>query len=691
MPAQSNASKIDFKKKTPVATVKKTPAHQMHFITDANGKILEVNDAFAVSLGIPPLDLKGRALLDTVFFKNLDEIMNDRAVFNSLSQGNGSTLSSLASGQHTLLVGDTHVAHTFHFDWVKGQDNQKYLVACSLPEKGIDATSDIQPDWSLLLNGLVPSNNDIEQIVEEIDEEPTTHNVSNEIDVEVKKEIVISQPTLNASDVQAFSDMNNDVMCILSEDGYILRFNSGFTARLKQDLGGSFLDGVHDEDRASARQYLQSFQMHDVENDIGYHPVEFETRMNARQGQNVWMHWRIHKKDGELYCLGHDITSAKISEKALRRREQELSEAQALAHLGHWRWNVGSANIEWSEQIYKIFGVNAAEFTPTLDNANALLHKRDIGRMTQAFQRAIIEQNEYDLDFRVVRADKSICYVRCEGRCDLDEDGDVIALYGVMQDVTEQAEHEMELRAAKDSAEQAYASKSRFLANMSHELRTPLNAIIGFSDMIKRQMLGPLGNDKYLDYATSIHDSGEHLLALITDILDMSKIEAGKYELDLETIQLGNVVNTAVRMIESRAQEGVITLDSQIVEDTPNIVADRRAVMQILLNILSNAVKFTEPGGTISVAIEEFDNHVTVKVNDNGVGIPANKLSAVLKPFEQVSAAHTRNHEGSGLGLTITKELAELHGGTIILESAEGEGTTAFIRLPRDASEKATV
>jgi two-component system cell cycle sensor histidine kinase PleC len=201
-------------------------------------------------------------------------------------------------------------------------------------------------------------------------------------------------------------------------------------------------------------------------------------------------------------------------------------------------------------------------------------------------------------------------------------------------------------------------------------------------------MLGALGNDKYLDYATSIHESGEHLLALITDILDMSKIEAGKYELDLETIQLGKIINAAVRMIESRAQEGVITLDCQVDENTPNIIADRRAVMQILLNILSNAVKFTEPGGTIAVSIEEFDNHVTVKVNDNGVGIPANKLSAVLKPFEQVSAAHTRNHEGSGLGLTITKELAELHGGTIILESAEGEGTTALIRLPRDASEK---
>jgi len=257
-----------------------------------------------------------------------------------------------------------------------------------------------------------------------------------------------------------------------------------------------------------------------------------------------------------------------------------------------------------------------------------------------------------------------------------------------MQDVTAQTEHEMALRDAKESAEQAYAAKSRFLANMSHELRTPLNAIIGFSDMIERQMLGPLGSEKYVDYATSIKDSGEHLLDLITDILDMSKIEAGKYDLDLEKIQLGKVITTAVRMIESRAVDGVLTLDNKIDTDEPVIVADRRAVMQILLNILSNAVKFTEPGGTISVSCDSFENHVNIKISDTGIGIPANKVNAVMRPFEQVLTAFTRNHEGSGLGLAITKELAELHGGMLNIESTVGQGTIVSLRLPLDASTK---
>ena len=206
--------------------------------------------------------------------------------------------------------------------------------------------------------------------------------------------------------------------------------------------------------------------------------------------------------------------------------------------------------------------------------------------------------------------------------------------------------------------------------------------------MMNKQMLGPIGNDKYLEYSESIKDSGEHLLALITDILDMSKIEAGKYELDLEKIQLGDVINTAVRMIESRALDGKIKLNNQIKGKEPIIIADRRAVMQILLNILSNAVKFTKEQGEINISIEEFENHISIKITDNGIGIPANKLSAVLRPFEQVSTEFTRNHEGSGLGLAITKELAELHGGMISLDSTVGEGTVASIRLPKDASQK---
>ena len=671
-------SKIAFKKKIPVASVKrgaqKTEGTHMRLVANADGVLLDVNDMFADTLGVDKDDLQNRNLLDTVLFQDFDDIIDDRSIFNNLSSAKDqSPLSNLNAGTHTILIGQNQTPYSFYFDWISGHNGQQYLVASSIAEGE-------NPNWNDVLQKINGNESSSQPVVKKAKSAP---KIKKPKPVEIQKTTNIQD-----NDTSYFAEINRNVQCVLSDEGIILRHNHIYDEKISSDNQSSFLDIIHDEDRATVRQYIQSLNMHDAEDGMDDNGIKFETRMRDQNNKPLWMFWRIHKKNDELYCLGHDITGLKTTELSLKRRDTELSEAQALANMGHWRWVVGSETLEWSDQIFKIFDVSPDDFTPTLDNANARLHKRDIGHMMQAFQRAIIEQQDYDIDFRVVRADQSVGYVQCEGRCEMDADGDVIALYGVMQDVTAQTEHEMELRGAKDSAEQAYASKSRFLANMSHELRTPLNAIIGFSDMMNKQMLGPIGNDKYLEYSESIKDSGEHLLALITDILDMSKIEAGKYELDLEKIQLGDVINTAVRMIESRALDGKIKLNNQIKGKEPIIIADRRAVMQILLNILSNAVKFTKEQGEINISIEEFENHISIKITDNGIGIPANKLSAVLRPFEQVSTEFTRNHEGSGLGLAITKELAELHGGMISLDSTVGEGTVASIRLPKDASQK---
>ena len=253
-----------------------------------------------------------------------------------------------------------------------------------------------------------------------------------------------------------------------------------------------------------------------------------------------------------------------------------------------------------------------------------------------------------------------------------------------MQDMTERMLYERELKNAKESAERAYAAKTQFLANMSHELRTPLNAIIGFSEMMEQQLLGPIGTEKYLDYISGIRESGTHLLDLISDILDMSKIEAGKYELDLEDLNISKSVQLALHMMEGRAHEaGVkLSLDNQLAESL-KIRADRRAVLQILLNILSNAVKFTEEGGEVRIHCKDRSDYIVITISDTGIGIPANKLPQVTRPFEQVSASYSRDHEGSGLGLAITKELVQMHDGNLSIESTVGVGTTVSVRLSK--------
>ena len=305
--------------------------------------------------------------------------------------------------------------------------------------------------------------------------------------------------------------------------------------------------------------------------------------------------------------------------------------------------------------------------------------------MIQAFQRAMISQTAYDLDFRVIKNGGEIAYIRCMGRCAVNDFGEVTALYGIMQDVTELMLHEEELRKAKEGAERAYAAKTQFLANMSHELRTPLNAIIGFSEMMQRQLLGPIGTEKYLDYIAGIRESGEHLLDLITDILDMSKIEAGKYTLHLEEINIAKLIRMGIHMMEGRALEAGIKLYFECSNEELVIRADRRAMLQMLLNLMSNAVKFSKPGGNVYVSCLEREQYYSIKIRDEGIGIPAHKLGDVLNPFEQAESHYAREHEGTGLGLAITKDLAELHGGALHIESALGQGTTVTIRMPYEA------
>ncbi len=242
---------------------------------------------------------------------------------------------------------------------------------------------------------------------------------------------------------------------------------------------------------------------------------------------------------------------------------------------------------------------------------------------------------------------------------------------------------EENLRAATQTAELANRAKTKFLANMSHELRTPLNAIIGFSDIMKSELFGELGSPRYSEYAKDINDSGAHLLNVIDDILDISKIEAGRYPLEESNIELGEVMRWSIEIVRPRTAEKKITVTLDVSDNLPLVHADMRAIRQIMLNLLSNAAKFTPEGGLIAVAAHHnADGTLTLSVTDNGIGIPPDKLEIVLEPFGQVDDSSARLHSGTGLGLSITKSLAELHDGTFGLESVFGESTTARMTLP---------
>lgn len=248
-------------------------------------------------------------------------------------------------------------------------------------------------------------------------------------------------------------------------------------------------------------------------------------------------------------------------------------------------------------------------------------------------------------------------------------------------DVAEQLDYQ------KEAAERANESKTSFLRNMSHELRTPLNSIIGFSEVLEQELFGRLGNDRYIDYAKMIHTSGDHLLTLINQILDLSKIEAGRYELIHQPFDLREVLEDCRDLLATQAKAGNITIDIAMPEDDLEVDADHTAVRQSVLNLMSNAIKFTTEGGSVTATLEKVDDMARFTVSDTGIGIAPNDLRRVLIPFEQVDSAFAATKQGTGLGLPIVKSLIELHGGSIDIASVLGKGTTVTIWLPIEARE----
>lgn len=237
----------------------------------------------------------------------------------------------------------------------------------------------------------------------------------------------------------------------------------------------------------------------------------------------------------------------------------------------------------------------------------------------------------------------------------------------------------------KTRAEEANQTKSKFLANMSHELRTPLNAIIGFSEIMGSGMFGELGSEKYQEYCQDILTSGHYLLEVINDILDMSKIEAGRMKLDMEELDLSQTLAESLRVVSGRAEDKQLTLDAEI-DNTISVVADRRATKQIIVNLLSNAVKFTPDGGRIVVRGRQLEDRIVLMIADTGIGIAPHSLARLGRPFEQVESQLTKTYHGSGLGLAIARSLAQLHGGTMRLRSKIDVGTVVRVTLPRDAN-----
>lgn len=318
------------------------------------------------------------------------------------------------------------------------------------------------------------------------------------------------------------------------------------------------------------------------------------------------------------------------------------------------------------------------------------VHVSDRIGLVQAFDMLRQGAPSAVVDIRIERpfsaAGRQFLSVRLDMTPIRDGEGELLYVLAQARDMSEEEHLRLEAAAHIADARSAHEAKSRFLAAVSHELRTPLNAILGFSDVLIGEYFGRLENDRQREYVGLIRQSGGHLLSVVNTMLDMSKIEAGRYELLAEPFAIAEAVETCRAMLDLTAREKGVTLTSRASRGLGEVVADRRAVQQILINLAGNAIKFTGPGGVVSIDAMLEGDDIKISVSDTGIGIAPEKLQFIGQPFMQVENAYTRSYEGTGLGLSLVKGLVALHGGRFVIASRPGEGTVVTISLPADGS-----
>ncbi len=388
-----------------------------------------------------------------------------------------------------------------------------------------------------------------------------------------------------------------------------------------------------------------------------------------------------------LWAIGMFFATRLFREQQVLDRQLAASESRfrdyaEVASDWYWEMDAGNRITYLSERFYAIMDV-AAEEVIGGDVAALIRESADNPVHRDECLAAIAMQIPFrGLCLRFIAPDGTNSYCAISGKPNIDKEGQFLGYRGIGADITAQVYDAQSLRDAKTRAEIANRAKSEFLANMSHELRTPLNAILGFSDIISTRMFGDGALDRYSDYARDIHNSGAHLLSIINDILDLSKIESGRTVLMETDVALDCLVSETRSLLGDSHKDISFHIDTP--DPSPLLRVDERKFVQILVNLLSNAFKFTPAGGSVTLsALIRRDGGLSVSVRDTGIGIAPGDLEKVLAPFGQVESGFSRKYQGTGLGLPLARSLAELHGGTLALESSVGNGTMVTVSLPR--------
>ncbi len=430
------------------------------------------------------------------------------------------------------------------------------------------------------------------------------------------------------------------------------------------------------------------------------HIEDLRAAKAALSGAHAELEKRVEERTAELVqaneSLRTEINERQRVEQQFRERKAQLKEAQRIAHVGSWEWDIAADKVTWSDELYRIFGLRPREFRATYEAFLNYLHPDDREMVSNKVGVALRTHAFQSFDHRVVRPDGAVRFITSAGKVILDKGGAPVKVVGVAQDITERKLIEAEIEQARDAALESARLKSEFLANMSHEIRTPMNGVIGMTGLLLDTEL----DAEQKDFVETVRASADSLLTIINDILDFSKIEAGRLSVEKVDFDLRAVVEASVELLAQRAQAKGVELASLVDGNVPALVrGDAGRLRQVLVNLIGNAVKFTEAGEVVVCARSEreTDDHVLVRfrVRDTGIGIAPEAQRKLFEPFTQADGSTTREYGGTGLGLAISKQLVELTGGEIGVESEPGEGSTfwftAWLEKQNDAAGVAPV
>jgi two-component system, sensor histidine kinase and response regulator len=469
-----------------------------------------------------------------------------------------------------------------------------------------------------------------------------------------------------------------DVICTIDSEGRFISISPAcfklWGYQPEELVGRCFIDFVAPED-------VERTLMQDSEILAGAVATSFENRYVHKNGSLVHVVWTSYWSESEqlVFAVARDDSERVAASEVLRNKEALLGEAQRVAHLGSWEWNILQNVVIWSDELYRIFGLTPQEFGGTFEAYQQYVHPDDLEFITKKIGNSLSDTANSEYSHRIIRPDGTVRVIHANAYVTINEFGAPVKMMGTAQDITEQRQLEEELKQARDTALESVRLKSEFLANMSHEIRTPMNGVIGMTGLLLKTEL----SSRQRECTDTIRSSADALLTIIDDILDFSKIEAGLLRFEKIDFELRGAVEATVELLAERAQSKSLELASLVYTDVPtDLRGDSGRLRQVLTNLIGNAVKFTHKGEVVvevsKVSETASDATLCFRIRDTGIGISAKAQQRLFQAFTQADGSTTRKYGGTGLGLAISKQLVALMGGEIGIESAPDQGSTFY-------------